>query len=265
MKQLRLRYILPAILLSTAIAPTAEAAEYRQAKTPLHLRTAPTAKATSVNVIPTGVYIKELGRLGDWSKVRYGAKTGYASSKYLLTEAQIGGKRFGSVLLVNKQYALKSTYAPGENVVARGEFERMKADAKKDGIHLVAFSTYRSYAYQKNLFAKYVEQDGIVKASTYSARAGRSEHQTGLAFDLGGKDSTLFAKAAFAKTKESKWLEQHAHAYGFHLRYPKGKEAETGYTYESWHYRYVGKAIASHLKLRDMTMEEYYKVVPTLH
>ena len=107
-------------------------------------------------------------------------------------------------------------------------FEKMRRAAKVDKITLVAFSTYRSYAYQKALFEKYVARDGFEKASTYSAQPGKSEHQTGLGFDIGGADSSKYAKFSFSSTKEAKWLAANAHRYGFHLRYPLGKESWTG-------------------------------------
>ncbi|WP_290788010.1 D-alanyl-D-alanine carboxypeptidase family protein [Exiguobacterium sp. UBA7533] len=242
----------------------AEAAtsSYRQAKTSLHLRQGTSVEQPSIAVIPTGIYVTELSKIGTWSKIQYGTKIGYASTKYLLTDEQIGGKRIGKTLIANKNLALRSTYAPGENQQARAAFEKMRLAAKKEGITLVAFSTYRSYAYQKALFDKYVARDGYEKASTYSAEPGKSEHQTGLAFDIGGADSSKYAMFSFAKTKEAKWLFANAHQYGFHLRYPSGKESWTGYTYESWHYRYVGATLAARLKLSGLTMEEYFHLAP---
>ncbi len=131
--------------------PTVEASTstYRQAKTSLHLRKGASIDQPSLAVIPTGIYVTELSKVGTWSKVQYGTKIGYASTKYLLTDEQIGGKRIGKTLIANKNLALRSTYAPGENQQARAAFEKMRIAAKKEGITLVAFSTYRSYAYQK--------------------------------------------------------------------------------------------------------------------
>lgn len=252
-----------AILLSfVSFSLAAEASSYRQAKTPLNLRSGASTTKAVVAVIPTTVYVNEISRLGTWSKVRYGTQTGYASTKYLLTDQQIGGLRIGKTLIVNPNLPLRSTYAPGESTVARAAFEKMKRAAKAEKITLVAFSTYRSYAYQKALFEKYVARDGFEKASTYSAQPGKSEHQTGLGFDIGGADSSKYAKFSFSSTKEAKWLAANAHRYGFHLRYPLGKESWTGYTYESWHYRYVGATLAAQLKMTGLTMEEYYQLAP---
>ncbi|AFS69649.1 D-alanyl-D-alanine carboxypeptidase family protein [Exiguobacterium antarcticum] len=254
--------ILAVATLTVNFSVAAEASTYRQAKTPLNLRTGASTEKAITTVIPTGVYINELSRLGTWSKVRYGTKTGYASTKYLLTDQQIGGKRIGKTLIVNPNHPLRSSYAPGESTVARAAFEKMRLAAKKEKITLVAFSTYRSYAYQKALFEKYVARDGFEKASTYSAQPGESEHQTGLGFDIGGADASKYAKFSFSSTKEAKWLAVNAHRYGFHLRYPLGKEAWTGYTYESWHFRYVGATLAARLKASGLTMEEYYQLAP---
>jgi len=256
--------VIATVTSTTTYIPAVDAStsSYRQAKTSLHLRQGASLEQPSLTVIPTGIYVTELSKVGTWSKVQYGTKIGYASTKYLLTDEQIGGKRIGHTLIANKNLALRATYAPGENQQARAAFEKMRVAAKKEGITLVAFSTYRSYAYQKTLFDKYVARDGYEKASTYSAEPGKSEHQTGLAFDIGGADSTKYATFSFSKTKEAKWLFANAHRYGFHLRYPSGKESWTGYTYESWHYRYVGATLAARLKVSGLTMEEYFHLAP---
>ena len=131
----------------------------------------------------------------------------------------------------------------------------MAKAAKKENYTIIAMSSYRSYSYQENLYAKYVKQDGKEAADTYSGRPGYSEHQTGLAVDIynGKEDYTNFER-----TKEFKWMQKHAHEYGFILRFPKDKEKETGYKYESWHYRYVGKNIATIIKNKNISYEEYY-------
>lgn len=164
------------------------------------------------------------------------------------------------ILLVNKVYPLPELYAPGESTMARKAFEEMRKEAKKSTIHLTAFSTYRSFVYQKSVYTKYVKKDGKVAADRYSARPGYSEHQTGLAFDIGEVGhASNWASHTFDNTKASKWLAKNAHSYGFILRFPKGKEAITGYMHESWHYRYVGKEIATDIYKRGITLEEYVR------
>lgn len=163
-----------------------------------------------------------------------------------------------NILITNKQLPLPKQFAPGENKEARTQFKKMAAEAKKAGIHLTAFSTYRSFTYQTNLYDKYAKRDGKNVADRYSARPGYSEHQTGLAFDIGeiGQEKH-WASESFGKTKASRWLADHAHSYGFILRYPSGKEHITGYMHEAWHFRFVGKGISESIYKRGITLEEY--------
>lgn len=145
------------------------------------------------------------------------------------------------VLIANKKYPLPSTYAPGESKEAREAFEEMAAAALLVDYRLVAFSTYRSFEYQTELYKRYVDRDGVEEADRYSARPGYSEHQTGLAFDIGEVNKEQdWASSRFGETDAGKWLAENAHLYGFIMRYPEGKEFITGYMYESWHFRYVG-------------------------
>ncbi|MCG3086746.1 M15 family metallopeptidase [Sporosarcina cyprini] len=162
------------------------------------------------------------------------------------------------ILIANKKYPLPSTYAPGESKDARAAFDEMAAEAKLSNINLTAFSTYRSYDYQVSLYDRYVKRDGKAAADRYSARPGYSEHQTGLAFDIGEENNqSHWASSSFGETEAGKWVADNAHRYGFILRYPKGKEAITGYMHEAWHFRYVGKDIATDIHNRKITLEEY--------
>ena len=138
---------------------------------------------------------------------------------------------------------------------AKDAFVAMAREARKDKRPIIAMSSYRSYKYQVNLFEKYKEADGIKDADTYSARAGFSEHQTGLCVDIydGVLDYTNFEQS-----DSFDWMQKNAYKYGFILRFPEGKENITGYQYESWHYRYVGKDIAKYIHNNDITFEEYY-------
>lgn len=158
------------------------------------------------------------------------------------------------VLIASKEHPLPKDYAPGESTEARNAFNEMAKDAEKAGYELVAFSTYRSYDYQVNLFNNYAERNGIEAANRYSAKPGESEHQTGLSFDVGevGKEDQWFEY-----TDASKWMANHAHKYGFIVRYPKGKEDITGYIYEPWHLRYLGTDLAVKVKESGLTLEEY--------
>lgn len=172
-----------------------------------------------------------------------------------------------NLILVNKFYYLPEDYEPTDLVYIdypysdRGgylkeevysAFREMVDAASSDGISLYSVSPYRSYTTQKGLYEWYASSDGYENADTYSARAGFSEHQTGLAIDINSTDDS------FAYTKEAKWLENNAYKFGFILRYPKGKEYITGYQYEPWHYRYVGTNIANEIYELGITFEEYY-------
>lgn len=163
-----------------------------------------------------------------------------------------------NVLVANKKYPLPSTFAPGESKEARVAFDKMAAEAKLDGYNLNAFSTYRAYDYQVGLYDRYAARDGKKAADTYSARPGYSEHQTGLAFDIGEVNfEQHWASSSFGETKAGQWVNDNAHRYGFILRYPKGKEHITGYMHESWHFRYVGEKIAAEIFKNKGTLEEY--------
>ncbi|MDZ5713185.1 M15 family metallopeptidase [Jeotgalibacillus haloalkalitolerans] len=162
------------------------------------------------------------------------------------------------VLIANKQYPLPTDYAPGENPEARAAYDDMQEAASEAGFSLVAFSTYRSYDYQTDLYNRYVDEHGQEEADRFSARPGYSEHQTGLGFDIGAEDQEEhWASDSFKDTDEAKWLAENAHQYGFILRYPAGKEHITGYQYESWHFRYLGKDLATKVYNSGLTLEEY--------
>ena len=152
---------------------------------------------------------------------------------------------------INRRYALSGMKLVKE---AKEAFEDLSSDAAQEDLKIVAMSSYRSYDYQVDLYNRYARSDGKDKADTYSGRPGFSEHQTGLAVDVYDQELNY---TNFGKTNEFKWMQKHAHEYGFILRFPEGKEEETGYVYESWHYRYVGVKVATYIKENDITLEEY--------
>jgi len=158
------------------------------------------------------------------------------------------------ILLVNKKYALPSNYNPGVDKTAYQALTAMQADASSLGFSLPLLSGFRSYNTQANLYNRYVKKDGEAVASTYSAKPGHSEHQTGLAFDVGQINDN------FGNTPSGAWLAENCHNYGFIIRYLKGKEAITGYKYEPWHIRYVGVEVATSIYNSGITLEEYLGV-----
>ena len=170
------------------------------------------------------------------------------------------------LVIVNKYYALDENYVPDTLVSIASpygwgkvdkrlyeNFKLMADDARKLNLNLYIASGYRDYNYQKALYNGYLKNDPVSIVDTYSARPGHSEHQTGLAIDLSPIDDS------FAYTNEYKWLKDNAHKYGFILRYPNDLTNLTGYKYEPWHYRYVGKDVATYIYTSGITFDEYYE------
>lgn len=155
------------------------------------------------------------------------------------------------ILIANKTYALPADYAPGVDSEAQEAFDKMQTDAAELGLNIYISSAYRSYDYQAGLYQRYVERSGQAEADRYSARAGHSEHQTGLAFDL----NTISDE--FKDTDEGKWVAENCHKYGFIIRYPEDKESITGYMYEPWHIRYLGTETATSVYESGLCLEEY--------
>ena len=186
-----------------------------------------------------------------------------------------------TLALVNKDQTLPSSYKPRDLVrpnvpfsfadlknekrymrkEAAAALEGMFRAAKKSGINLVAVSGYRSYERQKVLFEQEVKRYGHQKAVVAVAMPGKSEHQTGLAMDITSASVNYQITTAFGNTREGKWVRDHAHEFGFIIRYPKGKERITGYQYEPWHLRYVGKKAAQVIYKKGITLEEYFQIV----
>ena len=159
-------------------------------------------------------------------------------------------------ILVDKEHSLPEGYNPDDLVelkngsyrigrsglllrsAAAASLEEMAADAGKEGLTLVASSTYRSYDYQVQLYQRYVREMGQREADRVSARPGHSQHQLGLIVDFGSIDDS------FARTAEGVWLAANASRFGWSLSYPQNCEEITGYRWESWHYRYTGRHLA---------------------
>lgn len=186
------------------------------------------------------------------SNIRY-----FTTSKGFKGYTKDGMTYIDGVLVVNKTYSIPSSYYPGDlTSEVKDNMNNMFADAKTLGLNIYLSSGFRSYNTQKYIYNNYVLYDGLEVADTYSARAGHSEHQTGLAFDVNTVDDT------FIGTPEAIWLSENAYKYGFILRYPNGKDNETGYKYESWHFRYVGNELAEKLYNNGdwITLESYFGI-----
>ncbi|WP_165843751.1 Ig-like domain-containing protein [Planococcus halotolerans] len=201
------------------------------------------------------IAIDEAGNESEARIVKVGSSQGQGSGS-AVEPTYIDG-----ILVVNKKYGLPPSYAPGVNQTAQSALNRMLADAEKAGHELSVISSYRSYSYQEELYNRYVNTHGEEQAKRFAALPGHSEHQTGLAFDLGGTESQDdWLSGSFGDTPAGKWLAENAHKYGFIVRYPKGKEAITGYIYEPWHFRYLGVDTATDVYNSGLTLEEYLGV-----
>lgn len=156
--------------------------------------------------------------------------------------------------LIDKKHAVGSNYVPRDLIPVKGNelwnvsrndlslrpeayaaLEDLSRAALNDGIKLLVSSTYRSYQYQEGLFNRYVKQDGLELAERYSARPGTSQHQLGVAVDFGSITDD------WGDTKMGKWVYDHAADFGWSLSFPQGYEDVTGYMWECWHFRYIGK------------------------
>jgi zinc D-Ala-D-Ala carboxypeptidase len=186
-----------------------------------------------------------------------------------------------TLALVNKEFGMTGDYKPADLVrpdvpfvfgsediekayireEAARALEEMFAAAKEAGQYLTAISGYRSYQYQESLLQREIAQFGEEKAVKAVAPPGNSEHQSGLAMDISSKSNDFQVSIPFENTPEGKWLKENAHKFGYILRYPKGKEDITGYQYEPWHFRYVGKEAAKVIFENDWTLEEYFQNV----
>lgn len=130
---------------------------------------------------------------------------------------------------------------------------KMSEDAKKEGLNIRAYGTYRSISTQNTIWNNAVNSGRTREdVDSLNARGGHSEHHTGLAVDVIKNDYVVL------DTPEYKWYKDKAHEYGFIIRYPEGKEYITGYKYEPWHLRYVGPEIAAAIYASGLTYEEYY-------
>lgn len=144
---------------------------------------------------------------------------------------------------------------------AATNLQQLLTAAKNEGLTINPLSGYRSYTTQQSVYANEVRTYGQTTADTQSARPGTSEHQTGLAIDLGGGGCGI--EDCFGDTTEGKWLADNAYKFGFIIRYPEGKQSITGYRYEPWHVRYVGVALATEMTTQGiLTLEEFFNLPP---
>ncbi len=171
-------------------------------------------------------------------------------------------------VVANKQNPLNpKTYVPAD-LQAVGGGQQLRAEsatalasliagAKQQGLVINPLSGYRSYTTQVSVYNNEVKSYGQAVADSESARPGYSEHQTGLAIDVGGGGCGI--EDCFGTTPSGKWLAANAYTYGFIIRYPENKQAVTGYRYEPWHIRYVGTELAAEMQKQGvLTLEEFF-------
>lgn len=180
------------------------------------------------------------------------------------------------LVLVNKRRNLPSDYKPKDLVVPKVSFsfkedlekrylreeaalglEELFEEAEKNNHILYAVSGYRSYNTQKGVFDRKEKSVGFEKANQLVAFPGQSEHQTGLAMDISSKSANLSLEEVFGQVPEGIWVKENAHKFGFIIRYPKEATEITGYSYEPWHIRYVGKEVATEIYEKNVTLEEF--------
>lgn len=177
----------------------------------------------------------------------------------------------GFLIIVNKFYHLDKSYertdlqninlayAYANNSAAEiviEKFKQMRDDIEEEmNVHLMVNSSYRSYKDQEEIYNEF-KKVSLKYADSYAARPGYSEHQTGLAIDITSLEHPTANE--FKESEEYKWLKENCHKYGFVLRYPEGKEHITGYSTESWHFRYVGEEAATQIYKENITFDEYY-------
>lgn len=215
--------------------------------------------STELGEIAAGEYLENYGVTNGFNKVRYNGIDGYIESSNLSTVNNPDQlKVIKGILIVNNQYSLPEDFQPGMNVQAKTNFDIMARKAKNDGIIIKIASDFRSYEQQKtNGYTDGVSAFGEYMADGSQVEPGKSEHQTGLAFDVVGEDYENKYNDNFQDSKEYKWLVENAHKYGFIIRYPKDKENKTGRKFEPWHIRFVEPTVADEMHRNNLCLEEY--------
>ncbi len=176
--------------------------------------------------------------------------------------------------VVNRTLTVNADYVPSDLVdvnvhsaetkqlrkEAAESLEEMFQDAIDEQIYLKLVDGYRSYYYQLDLYNYYKSTQGSTYADSIDAYPGASEHQLGLAADLGCWNGACELNYCFTQYLDYQWLIDNSWKYGWIERYPDGKQSVTGIMYSPWHYRYVGKEAAKEIHDSGKTMEEFYNV-----
>ena len=178
--------------------------------------------------------------------------------------------------IVSKQYPLSDQqYRPSDLIVTgvpvmnekstdekllrsvlQADVTAMFTAAQSAGHDIVLASGFRSYSLQQRIFSGYSQSYGDIAANKFSARPGQSEHQTGLALDIAYVNRECYLAECFGEKPAGQWLAANAYSYGFVMRYPADKTTATQYQYEPWHFRYVGRSLATALHESGLTLDE---------
>ena len=185
----------------------------------------------------------------------------------------------GYLILVNKSHGLDRNYKPDDlagiryfaadrsaegrfmRASAAGAFHSLVEEGAAQGIDIVMTTAFRSFGFQETLYNNYVANHGQAAADRFSAKPGFSEHQTGLAVDVSAASVGYRLTRDFANTKEGRWIAENAHLFGFILRYPEGMEEFTGYMFEPWHLRFVGKTAAKYIFENNLILEDFLRLI----
>lgn len=236
-----------ALLAGCSIAPPAAVPTAPSTSAPAPAPTpTPTPSASSATPTPTPTPTAEPTRTTPPKDTRKG--------RQLRTPYEVDG-----IIVVSKKHRISAGYAPprptgpyGLDAPVAAALKKMTSAAAKAGVRIRVRSGYRTWATQNAIFQKALRN--YPQSISFYAPAGASEHQTGLAVDLW--DGVTWS-LPMARTATGKWLFRHAHEYGFVLRYPDGKSKITGYHYEPWHYRWIGREHALKFRGNTTTLEEY--------
>ena len=247
------------------------------------VRTGPGNNFTIARRINTNVQVTVLAEAGGWSHIRF-TQNGVRHYGWVvharlarvhnqittLTRAE----SLSQLALVNRNFRLASNFSPGDlrvvNVrsvngnhrlrgAAANAAENLFQSASNSGHTLLATSGYRSFATQQATHNHWINVLGPEQARRVSAQPGHSEHQLGLALDVSTLGLGGALSSNFSNTPEGRWLRNNAHRFGFIIRYPQNREADTGYAYEPWHIRFVGVSAATEIFNRGWILEEFLR------
>lgn len=220
----------------------------------------PDVSSNTTIELKKGMYLKTYGEEENFSKINYDNAIYYVKTQDLENVSKDDNfKVLNGILVVNSKYSIPSDFSPGVNKFMIEQFNVMATDAKRENVVIKVISDFISFEQQKELYSKSKEVKEGEYADSRTTKQGYSESQIGESIDIGIENENYNYSIDFGKTDEFKWLEKNAHKYGFVLRYPKGKEEITNYSFAPWHFRFVGVETAREINEKKLTLEEYLK------